>query len=71
MAFTTWAALKTTILDGIADGSVLTKSYTVGDVGRTLRDMSEVIAFLKFIDYQISAETSSRRGPTLRGVTPV
>jgi hypothetical protein len=71
MAFTTWSALKTSILDDMASGSVLTKSYAVGDVNRTFRDLSEVITFLKFIDYQISAETTTRRGPTLRGATPV
>lgn len=71
MAFTTWSALKTSILDDIASGSVLTKSYAVGDVNRTFRDLREVTEFLKFIDYQVSAESTTRRGPTLRGATPV
>lgn len=71
MAFTTWSALKTSILDDIANGSVLTKAYSVGDVTRTFRDLREVMEFLKFIDFQISAESTSRRGPTVRGATPV
>ena len=71
MAFTTWSALKTSILDDIASGSVLTKSYAVGDVNRTFRDLREVMEFLKFIDFQISAESNARRGPTVRGATPV
>ncbi len=71
MAFTTWSALKTSILDDIANGSILTKSYAIGDVNRTFRDLREVTEFLKFVDYQVAAETTTRRGPTLRGATPV
>ncbi len=70
MAFTTWTALKTKILDDIASGSVLTQSYDIGNRSRTFRSLKDVIEFLKFCDYQIETETTSRRGPTVRGVTP-
>ena len=71
MAFTTWSALKTSILDDIASGSVLTKSYSIANRTRTFRDMSEVVSFLKFCDEQILAEEMpARRGPVVRGATP-
>ncbi len=71
MAFTTWSALKTAILDDIASGSILTKSYSVADRTRTFRDMGEVIEFLKFCDQQIVSEVSGQRTITVRGATPV
>jgi gamma-glutamylcysteine synthetase len=71
MAFTTWQALKTSILDDIASGSVLTKSYGIANRSQTFRDMGDVISFLKFCDEQILAEeTQDRRGPVVRGATP-
>jgi len=70
MAFTTWTALKTQILDDIAAGSILTRSYSIGTRSRTFTSMAEVIDFIKFCDYQITCETTSRRGPTLKGATP-
>jgi len=73
MAFTTWAALKTKILDDIANGSVLTQAYSSSDKTHTFRSMADVITFLKYVDLQIAAEESGtvRRGPTVRGVTPL
>jgi len=73
MAFTTWSALKTSILDDIASGSVLTQSYSIAGRSRYFRTMTEVVDFLKFCDTQIAAEgtASPRRGPTVRGATPV
>lgn len=70
MAFTTWAALKTQILDDIAAGSVLSRSYSIGSRTRTFASMTEIIEFLKFCDYQIACETTSRRGPVIKGATP-
>ncbi|HOS77024.1 MAG TPA: hypothetical protein PLL15_03210 [Syntrophales bacterium] len=70
MAFTTWTALKAQILDDIAAGSILTRSYSIGSRSRTFNTMTEVIEFLKFCDYQITCETTSRRGPIVRGATP-
>jgi len=56
MAFTTWAALKTSILNDMADGSVLTKGYGVEGRSRTFQDLGEVQKFLQFCDMQIMAE---------------
>jgi len=72
MAFSTWAVLKTAILDDIANGSILTKSYAVANRTRTFKDMADVVIFLKYIDEMILAESiSTRTGPAVRGVTPV
>jgi hypothetical protein len=61
MAFTTWAALKTAVLDGLANGSVLTSSYTINGRVINFRNLKEVTDFLKFIDQQISAGANSGR----------
>jgi len=59
--FTTWAALKTQVLNEMANGSVLTKSYSLPTGNsRTFRDMSEVMEFLKLCDIQTLAESGSR-----------
>jgi hypothetical protein len=71
MAFSTWAVLKTAILDDIANGSILTKSYSIANRTRTFKDMADVVIFLKYIDEMILAESmSTRLGPTVRGATP-
>jgi hypothetical protein len=70
MAFTTWQALKTSILDDIADGSILTKSYSIGTRTRVFQSMAEVIEFLKFCDDQITYPTTTRTGRAIRGITP-
>ncbi|MBI9016882.1 MAG: hypothetical protein JEZ07_06430 [Phycisphaerae bacterium] len=62
MAFTTWAALKQQILDGISAGTVLTSSYSYSGQQREFRSMKEVTDFLVFIDYQIASE-SGNNGP--------
>lgn len=56
MAFTTWSALKTSILDAIADGSILTQSYTIAGRTRTFRNLDEVMRFLSLCDRMIAAE---------------
>lgn len=60
MAFTSWQDLRTSILDDLADGSILTKSYAVGSRSRTFRDLSEVAEFLKFIDLQLGASGGTK-----------
>lgn len=60
MAFTSWAALKQQILDAMADGSILTRSYAVGDRQRTFHSMKEVMDFLAFCDGQIMSAAGSR-----------
>lgn len=59
MAFTTWAALKQSILDDITAGAVLTQSYSVDGQSRTFRSMGEVTDFLKFCDYMTAQESGS------------
>jgi hypothetical protein len=61
MAFTTWSALKTAVLDGLANGSVLTSSYTINGRVINFRNLKEVTDFLKFIDQQIAAGNNSGR----------
>lgn len=60
MAFTTWSALKTAILDGIANGDVLTASYAINGRSHTFRNLDEVSRFLQFCDLQIIAEGGAR-----------
>jgi hypothetical protein len=61
MAFTTWTALKTAILDGLASGAVLTSSYTINGRTITFRNFKEVTDYLGFIDRQIAAESKIGR----------
>jgi hypothetical protein len=57
MAFSTWSALKTSILNDIADGSILTQSYNIANGrSRNFRSLREVTDFLQFCDMQIAAE---------------
>ena len=57
MAFTSWSALKTAVLNDLADGNVLTKSYSISGRSHTFRDLSEVAKFISFCDQQIAAES--------------
>lgn len=61
MAFVDWATLKTSILNDIANGSILTKAYTIGNRSRTFRDLSEVMEFLKFVDLQVGASSGGSK----------
>ncbi len=61
MAFTTWTALKTAILNAIADGSVLTSSYTINGRTITFRALKEATDFIAFIDQQIASEAGGAR----------
>ncbi len=60
MAFIDWSSLKTAILNDIADGSILTKAYSIGNRSRTFRDLSDVMEFLRFIDMQIGAVSGGK-----------
>ena len=70
MAFTTWQALKTQILDGLADGTVLKRSYSMADRSLVLRDMKEVITLLKYCDEQIANPSASTGKRQIKGGTP-
>jgi len=58
LAFTSWTALKTAILDAVADGSILTKSYSIDGRTHVMRDASDIKALLQMCDEQIAAEGS-------------
>lgn len=60
MAFSTWSALKTAILDDLANGSVLTKSYTIEGRRREFQDLRQVAEFIQFCDMQIMAASGDR-----------
>jgi len=55
MAFTSWTALRTAILDALADGSILTGSYTIQGRTHTFRTFKEVSEMIQFCDMQIAA----------------
>ena len=59
MAFTTWAALKTQILDDLAAGKWGTKSYSVGTRTVVFRDLVELTNTIRFIDEQIAKESQA------------
>ena len=49
MAFTTWTALETEILNDMADQNWTTKSYAVAGRSRTIRDVSELEDLLNYV----------------------
>ena len=61
MAFTTWAALRTAILDDLADNpkQVLTKSYAIDGQSRSFQSLKEVEDFIGFCDRMIARESGS------------
>jgi len=61
MAFTTWSALKTKILNDIEAGNIMTQEYSI-ETGMTsrrikFRGIMEAMEFLKYIDMQIAGES--------------
>lgn len=58
MAFSSWANLKTQILDALADGSILTGSYTIQGRTHQFRSLKEVAEMINFCDLQIAASSS-------------
>lgn len=57
--FTTWTALRQTLLDDFAKGAHMRKSYSVGDTTITFRDFSEFREMLQFVEAKAAAESSS------------
>jgi hypothetical protein len=64
MAFTTWTALRTSMLDDLASGSWKTKSYSIGDMTRTFRDFEDFKAMLDYVETRAAAESSTYVGRT-------
>lgn len=65
MAFTTWAALKTAILNAMADhasGKPFMKTYEFDGVTRTATDIKELQDFYEWVSKQ--AAKSSRPRPS-------
>lgn len=56
MAFTSWSALKTQILDAIADGDILTSEYSIGGRTQRFRSMDEVEKILNLCDRMLGSE---------------
>jgi len=54
--FTSYSALRTAILNDLSNGSVLTKSYAIGDRSRTFHSLKEVREFLEWLHMMIQAE---------------
>lgn len=60
MAFTTWSALKTTILNDLADGSARTRRYSVGERQVEFHSLKEIMDFLAYCDVMILGESGVR-----------
>lgn len=61
MAFTSWSALRTSLLDQLADNpqKMLNQSYrTPGGAMVTFRSLQEIFDFILSIDSKIDADTS-------------
>ena len=56
MAFTSWAALRTAILDDLASGKAMTKSYTIDGRTHLLRSIGEIREFIKLCNEMIVEE---------------
>ena len=55
MAFTSWSALKTQILDDIVSGKALVSGYSIGGRSISFRNFTEIRGFLEYCDMQIKA----------------
>lgn len=58
MAFTSFSALRTTILDDLASGKILTSGYSIGGRSISFRSIKEVTDYIGFLDMQIKAGDS-------------
>lgn len=56
IAFTSYSALKTAILDDMASGKILTSGYSIGGRSISFRSMREVLDYIQWLDMMISAE---------------
>lgn len=59
--FTTWAALKTAVLNDMSNGSVLTKSYGIEGRSRSFQTLAEVKDFLTFCDMHTASASEGSR----------
>ncbi len=58
MAFTSWASLRTQILDDLASGKSLVGGYSIGGRSISFKSLREVQDFISFCDIQIKAGDS-------------
>lgn len=64
MAFTTWAALKSELLDDLASGRWKVKSYQIGDISRSFVTVDELLRMISYVENKAAAETLSVSGRT-------
>lgn len=66
MAFTTWAALKTSMLNDLASGSWKIKSYQLGADGpaTTYRSFQDFKEALQYVESRAGIESSTAVGRT-------
>lgn len=55
--FTTWAALKTQILNALSNGSILTEEYEITGRRRRFRSLKEVREMLDYCDMMTGSTT--------------
>lgn len=56
IAFTSFSALRTQLLDDLAAGKVLTSAYSIGGRSISFRSLKEVTDYLATLDVLIKAE---------------
>lgn len=59
MAFTTWAALKTQMLDDLAAGNWRTESYQVGDMQKKFRTFKDFMEVLNYVTDMAAVEAGT------------
>ena len=64
MAFTTWAALKTQMLDDMASGSWKSASYSMAGQSRTYTTFENFKAALEYVEYRAGQEAGTTPGRT-------
>lgn len=64
MAFTTWSALKTRMLDDLASGKWMLKSYTIDGVSRTFVSIDEFMKVLEYAERKAAQESGGYAGRT-------
>ena len=64
MAFTTWTALKTELLDDLQSGKWKIKSYSIGEFARTFASVDDFLKMLHYVTTQASTEASGTSGRT-------
>ena len=56
MAFTSYTALRTAVLDAIADGSILTSGYSFMGRQHTFRSLDEATKLVDWLEQKIGEE---------------